>query len=379
MTTSDKPRFVLDVDIVGTCNLRCPSCPVGNSPELRGRSGLMSRELLVAILDKALEECELTYVGLFNWTEPFLHPRLPEMIRTVRERGLPCALSSNLNVTCDFGEVLRADPTSIRVSLSGFRQETYGRTHRRGNIGRVKENMRALAKAKRETASKVDLYVMFHRYVGNHADEAEMRKLADELGFRFEAVWAYLMPLEKNLALLGEGNTGAVVTEADRELVKTLALPPTTASAIAKRHQERACALQTERLAIDHEGKVQLCCATYDRASYSIADFVRTPLADIQKARRRHSLCASCTKHGLHVVAVYGAEEFEKAAVERVHASFPGLQIEPSLTAPAVMKPPEVETLALKPNEKYMGRLLKRIVNWPKRVAKKLGMGKRAA
>ena len=77
---SEKREFLLDVDIVGTCNLRCPSCPVGGSLELRTRSGIMPRELLESILDKAMSECRLTYVGLFNWTEPFLHPRLPDMI-----------------------------------------------------------------------------------------------------------------------------------------------------------------------------------------------------------------------------------------------------------------------------------------------------------
>ena len=29
-----KVRWLFDVDIVGRCNLRCPSCPVGNSAEV---------------------------------------------------------------------------------------------------------------------------------------------------------------------------------------------------------------------------------------------------------------------------------------------------------------------------------------------------------
>ena len=29
-----KVRWLFDVDIVGRCNLRCPSCPVGNSTEV---------------------------------------------------------------------------------------------------------------------------------------------------------------------------------------------------------------------------------------------------------------------------------------------------------------------------------------------------------
>jgi pyruvate-formate lyase-activating enzyme len=355
-----QPTFVLDVDIVGTCNLRCPSCPVGNAPELRTRSGIMAPEMLGAILDKAMGECLVTYVGLFNWTEPFLHPRLPEMVRTVRSRGLPCSLSSNLNVTCDFQEVLRADPTSIRISLSGFRQETYGKTHRRGNIERVKQNMQQLADAKRATESKTDLHVLFHRYVGNHEDESEMRKFAEGIGFRFGPVWAYLMPLEKNLAVLGEPGTGTSVTDADRELIDSLALRPEEASRLAQPYKHQKCVLQTERLAIDHEGKVQLCCATYDRSQYTIADFVTTPLAEIQRLRQENSMCTTCAKHGLHVVGVYGAPEFERAAMNRVHSVFPGLELAPSLTAPPAPKPAPTKKRRKTLIQKLFGRLIRR-------------------
>jgi len=372
MTMSEKPAFVLDLDIVGTCNLRCPSCPVGNSPELRTRSGVMSQELLEAILDKAICECRLTCVGLFNWTEPFLHPKLPDMIRAVRSRGLPCALSSNLNVTCDFHEVLRADPTSLRVSLSGFTQETYGKTHRHGNIERVKQNMRLLAEAKRETESQIDLHVLFHRYVGNHEDEAQMRAFAEDLGFRFEAVWAYLMPLEKNLAFLGEEGAGTSITANDHELIESLALRPDEASHAAQPYKHQPCVLQTERLAIDHEGQVQLCCATYDRSRYSVADFVSTPLAEIQERRRQHSLCETCTKHGLHIVAVYGAPEFESTAMRRVQSVFPGVQITPSLTAPAAKPPRKPREDKPREKDKLVPKILKKLLGWPKRVSKKL-------
>lgn len=383
MNSNEKRDFVLDVDIVGTCNLRCPSCPVGNSPELRGRSGLMSRDMLEAILDKAMRECRLTYVALFNWTEPLLHPRLPEMIRAVRGRGLPCALSSNLNVTCDFREILRSDPTSIRVSLSGFRQETYGRTHRRGNIERVKANMRLLAEAKRETGSQVDLYVLFHRYVGNHEDETAMRDFAADLGFRFEPVWAYLMPLEKNLAFLGEADTGTSITAEDRELIASLALRPDEASRAAQGYRDQDCVLQTKRLAIDHEGRVQLCCATFDRARNSITDFLTTPLAEIQSLRRDHSLCGTCAKHGLHVVAVYGAPEFEDIAKRRVQAVYPNAQIGPSLTAqlPAADRasgPATKESAQRGRKQITVVRLLKKLSAWPQRLARKF-RAKRAA
>jgi pyruvate-formate lyase-activating enzyme len=374
MSSSDKPAFNLDIDIVGTCNLRCPSCPVGNSPELRTRSGIMPRDLLEAILDKALAECQLSFVSLFNWTEPFLHPRLADMIRAVRSRGLPCALSSNLNVTADFCSVLRADPTLLRVSLSGFRQEIYGKTHRHGNIERVKQNMREVAQAKRLTGSDIDLHVLFHRYLGNHEDEFQMRAFAESLGFQFQPVWAYLMPLEKNLAFLGESDTGTSITSGDRTLIESLALRPDEASQAARPYRDQPCVLQTRRLAIDHEGKIQLCCATFDRARYTVADFLKTPLSEIQQRRRDHSLCATCAKHGLHIVAVYGAPEFEQVARDRVRAAFPDLELPPSYAAPAAKKPKPPK----KPRDTGVVKLLKKLADWPSRVYRKR-IRKRAA
>src|SRR5689334_153588 len=129
-------KFVFNIDVLGAgaCTLRCPCCPVGNMPKMHNRKGLMSTDLLQRILDKAVSECEVEAVMLFNWTEPLLHPELPELIRIVRNHGLRCDLSSNLNEMPRIDEVLRAEPTNLRISMSGFHQETYDKTHRGGDV-----------------------------------------------------------------------------------------------------------------------------------------------------------------------------------------------------------------------------------------------------
>jgi hypothetical protein len=62
--------FIFYIDVFSYCNLRCPSCLVGaRYGELsEWPRGLMSPDLLGRILDKALRECRIEAVGLYNWT-----------------------------------------------------------------------------------------------------------------------------------------------------------------------------------------------------------------------------------------------------------------------------------------------------------------------
>jgi MoaA/NifB/PqqE/SkfB family radical SAM enzyme len=59
-------RFFLNIDVLGSCNLRCPSCPVGNTKDFKPATGFMPPQLLASIIAKAKSECEVTGVGLFN-------------------------------------------------------------------------------------------------------------------------------------------------------------------------------------------------------------------------------------------------------------------------------------------------------------------------
>lgn len=181
-------EWLFDIDIVGGCNLRCPSCPVGNSDYSSQPQGFMSPDLLEQIVKKAVRECGLPVIGLYNWTEPFLHPRLPEMIRRVNKYGVQCGISTNLNVMRNLDEVLIAEPRYIRISVSGFTQDVYGRHHKRGNIEKVKANMIAMAEAKKRLGSSTTLKIIYHRYLNNHDDEASMREFAKKYGFGFDVV-----------------------------------------------------------------------------------------------------------------------------------------------------------------------------------------------
>ena len=321
-------RWSFDVDVVGRCNLSCPSCPVGNMSGTPLQTGYMSPDFLDQIVVKATSECKVTNFALYNWTEPFIHPDLPEMIRVVKAHDIGCDLSTNLNLGKQIDKVVAANPDVIKISVSGFNQENYGITHHGGDIEVVKANMKRLAASKKAHKSSTRIIVIFHRYLKNQQEELDMRELAASLGFDFTTYWAYLMPLEKNLAFLGYRNGMPDFNEGDKALVNRLALPLLQAIEVARTSQVSDCRLRERQMAINSEGKVMLCCSVFDQSRYELAPYLDTPLDELQTMKYAHSMCSSCMKEGLHVLMTYGDKRLEDLALENVRLNNPNLDME---------------------------------------------------
>jgi len=311
-------RFFFNIDVLGSCNLRCPSCPVGNSRDVKLPTGFMDPRLLTAIIAKATSECEVSGVGLFNWTEPLLHPRLPELIRIVESRGLPCHLSANLNHMRNIDAILAENPYSFRISASGFTQEVYGYSHRGGDIERVKEHMVELAAARKRQKATTNIHVLYHRYKHNLGDEQAMRAFAARLGLGFQPVWAFMMPLEKILAYVNDDPREATLTEDDHRLIGNLALPLEEAIASAEKHRDAPCSLRDAQMTIDFEGRVQLCCGTYDSNRFTLGKYLDLSLAELQARKYEHDMCGRCMTRGVHVYGTYGGPDFDDIAARTI-------------------------------------------------------------
>ena len=128
------------IDISNVCNLSCPSCPNGNFPEEKRYKGFIGLDLFKEIVDKALRETpNLASFSLFYLGENFLVKDLPLYIEELNKRNVPCFLSSNLNVPpARLEAILRAKPHYLRISTSGYYQETYQVDHRGGNVNILK-------------------------------------------------------------------------------------------------------------------------------------------------------------------------------------------------------------------------------------------------
>jgi pyruvate-formate lyase-activating enzyme len=318
-----RPTFSFYIDVFGYCNLRCPTCPVGNWDEDPSvfHHGLMSREFLETILDKAMRECVVAGVALFNWTEPLLHPQIHELIGAVRSRGIHCSISTSLNVLRDPDLLMQANPDWLRVSVSGFTQVIYARGHKAGDIETVKANMRRLADAKRRTGATTDLELYFHKYVDNESDEAPMKAYAEMLGYRYAADWALMMPLEKSLTVAIPAEPRATLTPEDHATLARLALKMDQAFALASKRGVTSCSLQDDFIVLDVEGNATLCCASMASKANTIGNYLTMPLDAIQAARRAHAMCKPCMSVGFPLVANFVAEGLNEIAL-RERAAF---------------------------------------------------------
>jgi MoaA/NifB/PqqE/SkfB family radical SAM enzyme len=220
------------------------------------------------------------------------------MVAAVKRRGFPCWISANLNRIDNLESVLEAGLDNLRISLSGFYQETYGQTHEGGDIETVKANMRRVRELVNKHHARTKVLVAYHRYRHNMGrDYEQMTALADELGFIMDPVWAFLMPLDK----LFDEREGRL-NEKDQKLVKLLAVSPAEQRAIYAGTRPSDCSLRSGQMSINADGTVALCCAVFDKKNNIADSFLDVSYEELQQRKYTHPTCEKCMSHELHKV-----------------------------------------------------------------------------
>jgi hypothetical protein len=309
------------IDIVGTCNLLCPSCPVGNFGGSPLPKGLMSIATYESILEKIKAEHggQTVFIDLYNWGEAPLHPDLPKFISATRNSGLGCGISTNLNSVADMRGMVKANPSYIRISLSGSSNSVYQQTHRTGNIFEVKGNMYRLRAMLDRYGSKIPVQVGYHIYTHNVGVEYDkMAELCDELGFLFAASVGILQPLEKAIpAALSE------VGDDIKTIVDLLIIKPDEwkAALQSERSIHSDCIHRRARTTINYDGSVSLCCYTYSAANTIAPSFLEIPEVQLRQKRYKAETCKTCFSNNLDMMITgVRSEQVNRLLIERVSA-----------------------------------------------------------
>ncbi len=292
-------EYIYTIDVAGTCNLRCPSCPVGNSIDTQRVKSMMPVEMFKQIITKMQSESPSpsAQVRLYNWGEPLLHPQLAQLIEMCHAAGFSSHLSSNLNIKAKYLEqALAANPTEFKVSLSGFTQARYAQTHAGGDIEVVKQNLRLMRDWLDHYKVGTRVWVNFHRYKSNVDDEADMAALCKELDFMFAPINAFYQPLDKLLAL-AEGKT-----EVQQEPVLSELLYDVQGHLAYLKHNslpDYDCELRFNQMVINSDGSVAQCCALYDSSTMLGKPFLEHSHAELEHAKYANPICTQCRQAGL--------------------------------------------------------------------------------
>ncbi len=295
------------IDVTGTCNLRCPSCPVGNfSPSdfVGGgkTKGFMDFNLFKEIILKIKKDntSMLPIINSYNRGEPLIHPNIIEMIEFIKQQGFQPKLSSNLNTELDMKAFVKTKPLSLIISMSGYYQETYEKNHRGGKVSLVKSNMYKMRHYMDKLKINFNVRVSYHMYKDNvHNDFIMMSNLCQELGFTLQPGYAFIQPLEKVLSYL----TGGTPTVDEKNVIDRLFFTSQERKAIVERYALTDCSLRKDQMSINYDGSVGLCCSTFDH-EYTIANsFLEVAHDELQKRKYEHPLCKTCMQNALHKMA----------------------------------------------------------------------------
>ena len=292
------------IDIVGACNLSCPSCPTGNFQKIdysgqKRLTGFMEIKTFSSIISKIAEyqDPTKTSLHLYNWGEPLLHPKLDEILKLASGKDYKIFISSNLNTTNNLSPLLDNRVNFLRISNSGYYQDTYKRTHRRGNINLVKSNMYQLRHLIDKKNSNIDVELCYHMYKSNTGkDYIKMKELCDELDFRFAPIIANFVSVEKVMQFLKNE-----IRFQDKEIIENLLLCINEAIKISNRKKSKSCELYSNQIIINFDGSTSLCCGVYDPIYSLHKNILRDSISDIQKSKNKFSkYCDECMDMGIH-------------------------------------------------------------------------------
>ena len=293
-------EFVYAIDIVGTCNLKCPTCPVGNSRNVKRPKGFMELDLFSKILDKIEQDsaCNKPQIWLYSWGEPLLHPRLTDFIQLAKTKGMSVHLSTNLNVKIDLFSLIKSAPDEIKISISGFDPDSYKRLHAGGNLELLKTNLKTLASHNSSSTTPTRIWIGHHIYKTTEKYIPEIQNLCQQYSLEYVAIPAFYQPLERLLELITSPINPPPVMDEMLEHPKQY---------IARMRKQKSgkydCELRFNQMAINFDGSVALCCSVYDTENMLNAMFLDHPHEELQAMKYLHPFCAICYKQGLAYTA----------------------------------------------------------------------------
>jgi MoaA/NifB/PqqE/SkfB family radical SAM enzyme len=290
-----KPYRTVYFDIVGFCNARCPYCLTGGSKEKSG--GVIAPEVFENTLTKLLSTGVIDFqsvISLYNWGEPFLHPRLHEIIGIINKLGIKYAISTNAAkipvVTVEFVRNL----DHVIFSMCGFSQESYHRIHG-FDFEKIKNNIIKLVDDCRSHGFRGDFFISYHVYRFNTGEIKACEDFASEHGIVIRPYYAILNHWWELLKFVN----GELPQDRVKEISGDLFGLDEIAETMRKSPASYQCP-QHHYLIITENADVLVCCQLPKHgADFSCGNIISEGIDDVLKKKEKMRVCESCIRTGL--------------------------------------------------------------------------------
>ncbi len=281
------------IDVSGMCNIKCPNCPQGNMERLRP-SGYMTALRYEQVLNKLVRELPaIMNIELSTWGEPLMNPELAEIIQ-LTETSVPCTVSTNLQISDQLENVIKAQPSQMIISASGF-GKSYEINHAGASWKVFLDNIHYLKALIDEYHPQTQITMLYHLYRDNQPQDLDnFRDLCLKLDFKFLTTWAYLNPYDKLLDYLEGKNIGMQA----QTVLDRLPWNYQSTLALSKAEANKPCLCQRIFPIINWDLSVSLCHIYYNPVIAS--NYLDISIDELIKIRHKQFQCEICQKHGLH-------------------------------------------------------------------------------
>lgn len=171
------PR-VVRIEPAGACNLTCSHCPTGTVPMVRG---IMRREIFSLVLQSMKENLDaIKVVVLYHGGEPLLHKGFAEMVRQIKELGIPFVktVSNGMLLTeTNLIGIVADGLDAIEFSLDGESLEENNFIRRDCDYATVVRNIKRLIEYKWEKMSELPkIFISSTQFLRREAHQQKDQK-----------------------------------------------------------------------------------------------------------------------------------------------------------------------------------------------------------
>jgi MoaA/NifB/PqqE/SkfB family radical SAM enzyme len=286
---------VPSIEISGSCNLKCLACPRSDESHPFENGGFISVDNYKKVINKLLSEIPMMHiVYLFVWGDPLLHPNLPEILKINSDLGLASDISTNLNIKTDkLEEIIKANPTYLRLSCSGYGSMNYEFTHMGAKWELFYKNCHEVSKLIKKFKVDTGVEIYFHVNKLNIAEYKDVEDMAKQLGFMIYPTISLLFP--KYAMDLSDG-IGLPTSAQNAKDIMLISIENMIGD--AKKEHEKTCLSSKGFPNINWDLSVLTCCNfNQDRLA---PNFLNIDIKSLIKLKNNSDLCKKCITYSIH-------------------------------------------------------------------------------